>query len=54
MADLLKLLEQQERCRNRLYDAEMVNLYLAIQKEVNTMAETSTLDISGMFDEIAA
>lgn len=52
MADLLKLLEEQERCRNRLYDIAMVELYLAIQKEVNTMAEVSTLDISGMFDAL--
>lgn len=43
--ELSRLLELQRRCANRLYDLEMVELYLAIQKEVNKRAEVSTLDI---------
>lgn len=43
MASLNDLLEEQERCRNRLWDPDMQELYLAVQKEVNRMAELSTL-----------
>lgn len=45
--DLLDLLEDQRRCANRLWDPDMVERYLALQKEINRMAELSTLDISG-------
>lgn len=49
---LSRLLEEQRRCANRFSDPDNVELYLAIQKEVNTMAELSTLDISNLFMEI--
>lgn len=42
---LLEILEDQERCRNRLWDPAMGERYLALQKEVNRMAEQSVLDI---------
>lgn len=46
MMTLQELLAEQKRCSNRLYDEHMIELYLAITKEVNRMAESSTLDIS--------
>lgn len=46
MDELLKLLEDQDRCRNRLWDPDMEERYLAIQKEVNRMSELSTLVIT--------
>jgi len=52
--ELKRLLEEQERCRNRLYDEEMIALYLAIQKEVNKMAEAEMLDIEMLFAEVPA
>lgn len=40
---LLELLEDRDRCRNRLYDADMAERYLALTKELNKMADFSTL-----------
>jgi len=42
---LLELLEDQRRCANRLWDPDMEERYLALQKELNKMAELSTLVI---------
>lgn len=42
---LLELLEDQDRCRNRLYDDAMVERYLALEKELIRMAELSVLDL---------
>jgi len=44
---LEELLAEKARCANRLYDEFYVELYLALQKEVNTRVEASSLDISG-------
>lgn len=46
MMEIHELLAEQARCANRLYDEVYLDIYLAIQKEVNRRAELSTLDIS--------
>lgn len=45
MMSLSDLIELQERCRNRLYDLEFQEAWLACQKELNRRAELSTLEI---------
>lgn len=40
-----EILEDQRRCANRLFDPAMSERYLALQKELNAMAELSTLAI---------
>lgn len=52
LIELSKLLEEQKRCGNRLYDPEMVELYLALQKRLNKRAEDSTLDIDAFFLDV--
>jgi len=49
---LLELLEDQDRCRNRLWDPDMNERYLALQKELNTMAEASTLVVEPLGEPI--
>lgn len=48
--DLNELIEQQERCRNRLWDVHMQELYLATQKEINKLAEATVLVIESIDD----
>lgn len=48
---LLELLEDQRRCANRLWDDDMAERYLALQKELNRMAEFSTLEIEALHVE---
>lgn len=42
---LLELLEDQRRCANRLWDPDMEERWLAIEKELIRMAELSVLDL---------
>lgn len=40
---LIELLEEKARCRNRLWDVDMEERYLALEKELIRLANESTL-----------
>lgn len=52
--ELNQLLAEQRRCANRLWDEDAQELYLALEKELNKMAELSTLDVEAFFLDVVA
>lgn len=51
---LLELLEDRRRCANRLWDPDMAERYLALTKELNKMAEFSTLIVDEIEEPVSA
>lgn len=49
---LAELLADQRRCANRLWDHEEAERYLALQKELNKMAEMSTMQVDQLEEPI--
>lgn len=48
---LVQLLQEQERMRNRLFDPDMEDLYLALTREVNKMAtDAPVIDLEEFFE----